>query len=265
MKNLKGIVFFDVDGTLVDYKNKIYKPSEKTKEAIRKLRENGYLTMLATGRPMSFVDEALKDLNFDGYIASNGTYIELDGKEVINNDIKIEKLREIVDYCDSEGISFILEGQKTSYAPRQEVVDYLVNTFGIPNDRFTIGVDGDEISANKLVIIDNEKENFKNIFDKYDGEFVFMQHPGANSYDMYRVGCTKGCGIAMFIKEMGFQDKPTYAFGDGENDIEMFQTVKYGIAMGDAHDRLLPYAYKQTENVPNEGVYKGLLELGLIK
>lgn len=265
MENIKGIVFFDVDGTLIDYNKKISKPSEKTKEAIKKLRDNGYLTMLATGRPMSFVDPSLKDLNFNGYIASNGTYIELDGKEMLNESIKIEKLREIMEYCNKEEINFILEGQKTSYAPRQEIVDFLVNNFAITSDKFTVGIEGDHISANKLVIVDNEKETFKNIFNKFGEDFVFMQHPGLNSYDMYRRGCTKGRGIEMFIKEMGFEDKPTYAFGDGENDIEMFQTVKYGIAMGDAHERLLPYAYKQTENVPNEGIYKGLLELGLIK
>ena len=41
MKNLKGIVFFDVDGTLIDCGKGLYKPSNKTKEAIKKLKENG--------------------------------------------------------------------------------------------------------------------------------------------------------------------------------------------------------------------------------
>ncbi|MGG5460618.1 HAD family hydrolase [Clostridium sp. B9] len=264
MENLKGIVFFDVDGTLIDYNNKISKPSQKTKEAITKLKENGYLTMLATGRPMSFVDDGLKDLNFDGYIASNGTYIELNGKTVINNDIQLEKLKEIMDYCNEAEINFILEGQETSYAMNSEVVDLLVEMFALPAEKFKVDWKDDDISANKLVVIDNGKENFKDIFDKYKDEFVFMQHPGANSYDMYRVGCTKGHGIEHFIKELGLEDKDTYAFGDGENDIEMFQTVKYGIAMGDAHETLIPHAYKQTENVPNDGIYKALVELELI-
>ena len=45
--------------------------------------------------------------------------------------------------------------------------------------------------------------------------------------------------------------------------LEMEKMI-YGIAMGDAHETLIPHAYKQTENVPNEGIYKALLELGLI-
>ena len=254
MKNLKGIVFFDVDGTLIDCGKGLYKPSNKTKEAIKKLKENGYLTILATGRPMSFVDDGLKELELDGYIASNGTYIELNNEVILNDDIKLEKLKEIMDYCVEHNINFILEGQKTSYVLNNDVAKKMVENFSLP----------EELSANKLVIVDNNKDDFKDIFERFKDEFVFMQHPGHSSYDMYRRGCTKAHGIEHLIKELGLSDKDTYAFGDGENDIEMFQRVKYGIAMGDAHETLIPHAYKQTENVPNEGIYKALLELGLI-
>lgn len=264
MENLKGIVFFDVDGTLIDCSKGLYKPSDKTKEAIKKLKENGYLTMLATGRPMSFVDEGLKELELDGYIASNGTYIELNNEVIINNDIELQKLKEIMDYCVEHDINFILEGQKASYVLNKDVVKHIVEVFSLPEESFSADWTEEELSANKLVVIDNEKEDFKDIFERFKDEFVFMQHPGQISYDMYRVGCTKAHGIERLINELGLADKDTYAFGDGENDIEMFQRVKYGIAMGDAHETLLPHAYKQTENVPNEGIYKALLELGLI-
>lgn len=264
MKNLKGIVFFDVDGTLIDCNKGLDKPSIKTKEAIKKLKENGYLTMLATGRPMSFVDDGLKDLGLDGYIASNGTYIELNNEVVLNDDIKLEKLKEIMEYCSENNIDFILEGQTASYVLNEEVVKRMVENFSLPEDSFNGNWTEEELSANKLVIIDNGEENFKDIFERFKDEFVFMQHPGHSSYDMYRIGCTKAHGIEHLINELGLTDKDTYAFGDGENDIEMFQRVKYGIAMGEAHETLIPHAYKQTENVPNEGIYKALLELGLI-
>ena len=51
----KGVVFFDVDGTLIDWTKKIYAPTKATKAAIEKLRDNGYLTILATGRPMNII------------------------------------------------------------------------------------------------------------------------------------------------------------------------------------------------------------------
>ena len=36
----KAALFFDVDGTLIDCGKGLYKPSNKTKEAIKKLKEN---------------------------------------------------------------------------------------------------------------------------------------------------------------------------------------------------------------------------------
>ena len=49
-KQYKGAVFFDVDGTLVDERKKIYKPTAATKSAIKKLRETDWLVGIATGR-----------------------------------------------------------------------------------------------------------------------------------------------------------------------------------------------------------------------
>ena len=264
MKDIKGIVFFDVDGTLIDCVKGVYKPSDKTKEAIKKLKEKGYLTILATGRPMSFLDEGLKSLDLDGYIASNGTYIEVNNKVVLNNDISAEKLKEIIDYLTKHNIDFVLEGQDKSYVLNGEVVKIMVDNFSLPRESFSSDWNVEDVSSNKLVIIDNGKEDFKDIFERFKDEFVFMQHPGHSSYDMYRRGCTKAHGIEDLIKILNLEDRDTYAFGDGENDIEMFKRVKYGIAMGDSHETLLPYAYKQTGNVLEEGIYNALIDLELI-
>ncbi|MGL5616675.1 MAG: HAD family hydrolase [Sarcina sp.] len=265
MENIKGIVFFDVDGTLVDCWKGIEKPTEKTKEAIKKLKENGYLTMMATGRPMSFLSEGLKTLGLNGYITSNGTYIELDEKIILNEEVKKEVLDEIIDFCNKEEIDYVLEGQATSYisSKAEERVGLLVKTFSLPIEN--IKTDWEEnFSVNKLIVIDNGKDSFKNLCEKFNEEFIFMQHPGKNSYDMYRRGYTKAYGIAELLKALDMPKEKTYAFGDGENDIEMFQLVGKGIAMGGSHEELLKHAYDVTEDVANEGIYKGLEKLSLI-
>ena len=51
----QGAVFFDADGTLIDGPSGIFAPTEKTKEAIAQLREQGFLTVLATGRSQCYV------------------------------------------------------------------------------------------------------------------------------------------------------------------------------------------------------------------
>ncbi|MGL5821643.1 MAG: HAD family hydrolase [Sarcina sp.] len=266
MEDIKGIIFFDVDGTLIDCRKGIEEPSAKTKEAISRLKENGYLTILATGRPMSFLGEPLLGLGLDGYITSNGTYIELDSKEMFNDAIKSEVMNAIIDHLNNEQIDYLLEGQAKSYINSFETEGSkkVLSGFALPIENITDKWTKDEISISKIVIIDNETQAFKDFMIKYGNDFVFMQHPGQTSYDMYRKGCTKAYGIQHLIDELNIPKEKTYAFGDGENDIEMFELVEYGIAMGDSHQELLKHAYAKTDNVANEGIYNALVKMELI-
>ena len=54
------------------------------------------------------------------------------------------------------------------------------------------------------------------------------------------------------------------AFGDGLNDVEMFKTVGYGVAMGDAVPELRALAQYQTGTVEEDGIYNALQHLGII-
>lgn len=69
----QGAVFFDADGTLIDGPSGIIAPTEKTKEAIVRLRERNILTVLATGRSKCYVLPSL--LLFDCYITANGAAV----------------------------------------------------------------------------------------------------------------------------------------------------------------------------------------------
>ena len=113
MKDYKGAVFFDVDGTLVDERLKIYQPTEMTKQAIARLKENGYLVGIATGRSRCYTPKT--DIDFDCYVTSNGAVAEVDGKEIHNDFISKEDLKTLIDYMESEGIGYAIEGSKACY------------------------------------------------------------------------------------------------------------------------------------------------------
>lgn len=66
------IIFFDIDGTLVPDGDSGTVP-ESTKEAIKKVRENGHLTFINTGRTFINVNPNIKELGFDGYLCGCGT------------------------------------------------------------------------------------------------------------------------------------------------------------------------------------------------
>ena len=57
---------------------------------------------------------------------------------------------------------------------------------------------------------------------------------------------------------------PTYAFGDGPNDLEMFQEVDYAIAMGNSCEPLKECAHYVTDAIHEDGIYNALRYLKLI-
>ena len=65
------IVFFDVDGTLINYEDGSI--STSTKSAIQILKSKGIRLVAATGRPVLECQD-LKDLGIDTFITANGAY-----------------------------------------------------------------------------------------------------------------------------------------------------------------------------------------------
>ncbi len=65
------IVFFDVDGTLINYEDGCI--SASTKRAIQILKSRGVKIVAATGRPLSMCQD-LEELGVDTFITANGAY-----------------------------------------------------------------------------------------------------------------------------------------------------------------------------------------------
>ena len=70
MKKIK-IIFFDIDGTLIDMRKK--EISEKVLETLLKLKNNGIKICIATGRsPMQV--PCFPNVEFDAFLTYNGSY-----------------------------------------------------------------------------------------------------------------------------------------------------------------------------------------------
>jgi Cof subfamily protein (haloacid dehalogenase superfamily) len=65
---------------------------------------------------------------------------------------------------------------------------------------------------------------------------------------------TKASGLQFVAEHLGFSPQKTVAFGDGENDIELLEWAGFGIAVGNAHERLLELADYVCPPVTEEGV-----------
>jgi Cof subfamily protein (haloacid dehalogenase superfamily) len=65
---------------------------------------------------------------------------------------------------------------------------------------------------------------------------------------------TKGSGLQFLAEHLGFDAAETVAFGDGENDVELVEWGGYGIAVANAHERVLAVADFTCPPVEEEGV-----------
>jgi len=65
---------------------------------------------------------------------------------------------------------------------------------------------------------------------------------------------TKGSGMEFVAKSLGLARERIVAFGDGENDIELLEWAGYGVAVANAHDRVLALADFVCPPVTEEGV-----------
>ena len=102
------LLFFDIDGTLWNYRNEI---SEKTRLAIRRARANGHKCFINTGRARAFVtNEDLLGIGFDGIVSACGTMIEYDGSVVFNRLVSADDAIRTVETVRKYGFKPILEG-----------------------------------------------------------------------------------------------------------------------------------------------------------
>ena len=83
--------------------------------------------------------------------------------------------------------------------------------------------------------------------------------------DIFPKETSKLRGIEAVAKHVGLTMEDVIAFGDGMNDVEMIEGVNFGIAMGNAQPEVKAVADHVTDTVNNDGVYKALLHLELIK
>jgi Cof subfamily protein (haloacid dehalogenase superfamily) len=64
----------------------------------------------------------------------------------------------------------------------------------------------------------------------------------------------KGSGLDFASERIGFSHEHTVAFGDGENDVELLQWAGYGVAVANAHPKVLAVADFVCPSVDEEGV-----------
>src|SRR5699024_1203950 len=91
----KSIIFFDIDSTLLNHEKELPKSA---KEAILKLKENGHIVAIATGRAPFMYADLRKELEIDTYVSYNGQYVVLNGEVIYIYTFNFSFIFKLIDY-----------------------------------------------------------------------------------------------------------------------------------------------------------------------
>lgn len=264
----KGLVLYDYDGTLVDERDAIYEPTAKTKKAISALQDKGWLCVLATGRALSYIPQGARNLHLDGYVTCNGAYVTIHGQEIHKVLIDEDELKDLVEYMEKEQINFILEGNHFCYVKDMKEKEYLhfVDNFKLPLDNFVAYKDIAQVAGeiSKITLIFQNREALEKSAERLKERYQVCLHRNCNTFDIGKKEVHKGVGAKAIMEHYHIPYEHTYAFGDGDNDIELLRDVKHGIAMRKHDPRLDEVAERITGTVKEEGIYQALKELEVI-
>lgn len=274
------IIFLDVDGTLVDYENRL---PESAVNAIRRARENGHRVYICTGRSRAEVQPELWDIGLDGMIGGNGSYVEDNGHVVMHQLITLEQCTSIVDWLHEKGLEFYLESNNGLFASEKfeteaetAVQEYSRRKGKEGADRIKVRdtfvgmvFDGElyRDDVNKISYVLNSYQDFLDTKEHFpDMQNGTWGGKGETALfgDLGVKDITKAHAIDELLKYLGADRADTIAFGDAKVDIPMLEYCAYGIAMGNGGPEIKEVADYITDDVECNGLYKAFDKMGLL-
>lgn len=250
------IVFFDIDGTLIDMQTKRITPA--TLETLRRLRAGGVKICLATGRsPITLPD--IPDVKFDAYLTFNGSLCYTETETIFSNPLAPDDVRTLVRNATALGrpVAAAMRDELAANGADQDLTDY----FAIANEVPRIVPDFDDLCHTKdiyQVMLGCRAADYEAVLQGAHGAKIAAWWDRA--VDVIPAGGGKGIGIQKTLAYFGLTPAQAAAFGDGNNDCEMLDAVGLGVAMGNASSELKARADAVCGDVAQDGVYRYCLE-----
>ena len=255
------IIFFDIDGTLIDMQKKQVTPLMLS--TLHKLQENGIRLAIATGRsPMVVPLWDFPGVQFDAFVTFNGAYC-YDSERVLSaSPIPTEDIHTLLKNAAALGRPLCLATEKRLAAngSDKDLADY----FAIANNEVPIVVDFDIVAKGTVyqIMIGGRADEYDRLMQGVKGAKIAAWWDRA--MDIIPTAGGKGSGIARVLEAYGFTPADAMAFGDGNNDLEMFSAVGTGIAMGNASPDLKAAATDICGTCAEDGIYHYCAEHKLI-
>ena len=259
-RNIKLIVS-DLDGTLLSDNGSL---GVETKNIIKELIKEGVIFSIASGRLHSAVVPTAEILNLNGPIISlDGALIQYhsSGKTIFKSTLGRKQVIKAAKFSEENLINIVLcHADAIYYTDFNTVIPSLLSKFGAEYKK----VDSyEDYITNTLEIVC--ASDMKDAIKRMDDAFSFPASIGcatsffkSRSYEnifyleIRKSGCSKGKGLKRVLKHLNLKPENAVVLGDWYNDISLFKTKAYKVAVANAIPELVHLSDYVTKGTNNE-------------
>jgi Cof subfamily protein (haloacid dehalogenase superfamily) len=268
-RNIKLIVS-DLDGTLISDDGNL---GVETKKIITELIKEGVIFSIATGRLHSAAIPVAKILSLNGPIISlDGALIKYhsSGETVFKSSLKERHVKKAINYSEEYLVNLVLcHADAIYYTDFNTIIPSLLSKFGAEYKK----VDSyDAYIKNTLEIVcaSDMKDSVKSIHEAFTFPMTlgcstsfFRSHSYENIFylEIRRAGCNKGKGLKRVLRHLNLKPENAVVMGDWYNDITLFQTRAFKVAVANAIPELTHLSDCVTKGTNNEEGAAEFLEM----
>lgn len=265
------ILSIDLDGTLLSNRGQI---NDFDCKMIQKAKERGKVVVINTGRSKIGIPKVVDKLGkIDYFITSNGaTITDYTGKTLYKNWIEQDIAIKVIDKVEKKNVvietlidgKWYMEDLKNllhCVVDDERIIDYILNTREIHSDlkkiivsvrygveKFTVSFR--DVQQNAML------EYFETELAKYGLRFWTDK---SHKLDIYAGNANKATSLKYLVENILDNSlKNVIAYGNDENDMEVFQCVGCAVAVRNAKKQLLDIADEVTYSNDSLGVGKSI-------
>lgn len=260
-----SLVALDLDGTVMDPYGKA-PISQRCLNAVARLQHAGLPVTFVTGRTEDYALPIAEAFGITTPLVTyNGgrLYSPRERRALYQAAIPASRVEELLRWLDgltdvvavywSTPQGLRLTQNRCSGDPAND--DYL---FGTPRElvgEFLVGSDPTHTLSKVIVATRESREGHVGPAFGHEVQAV-RTHP--DLFEILPGGISKGSGVARLCQLLEIEPSRVLAVGDQENDISTFQTVGFGVAMGDSPDHVKAAARWVTGDFVEEGCAQAL-------
>lgn len=260
------VVFFDIDGTIVDEETQILPASAV--RAVEQLGRSGHIAVVNTGRPFSHLDPRVRAMAFQGWVCGCGMEVRLGDTwlsrvrpngPLCKKSIEAARRFRMAPLYEGEDGTILVDGE-CPHHPNGDRETERMRKKGFSTPVFR----GDERPKFiKFVTFDTPGCDREGFLREMEGDYMCIDR-GGTMIELVPGGCTKAGGMELLLKHLGVPREQVYAIGDSTNDLTMFAQAGHTACMGGGMAELKEKSDFVTAPVLEDGIEKALEHFGLL-